>query len=103
MKDFAKENLNYTAKKGLDLIAKVNNKFVVAEAKFLTDFGGHQMAQFNDAINLVNNTTVKATTVAILDGVPYLGRRNEMCLAIRDNSEKNIMSALVLKEFLKSQ
>ena len=103
LKEFANSHLNYNGKKGLDLIAKINNKFIVAEAKFLTDFGGHQNAQFNDAITLVNNTTVNATTVAILDGVPYIGGRNTMSLAIRANSEKNIMSALVLKEFLKSQ
>jgi hypothetical protein len=98
--NFANENLNYNGEKGLDLIAKFGGEFVVAEAKFLTDFGGHQNAQFNDAITLIKNKKVKATKIAILDGVPYIEGSNKMSLAVRSNSDYNIMSVLVLKEFL---
>ncbi len=98
--NFARKNLNYHSNKGLDLIAKINNKYVVAEAKFLTDFGGHQNAQFNDAIALVTNKKIKAVTVAILDGVPYIESKNKMSEFVRKNKSYNIMSALVLKEFL---
>lgn len=55
MQNFAKNHLGYQHEKGLDFIAKFNNKFIIGEAKFLTDFGGHQNAQFNDAI-----TTMRA-------------------------------------------
>lgn len=35
-------------------IREINNgKYVIGEAKFLTDFGGHQNAQFNDAISMI--------------------------------------------------
>jgi len=102
LKTFANDHLNYKGKKGLDLVAKIENYYIVGEAKFLTDFGGHQNAQFNDAITLVQNTSIKAKTVAILDGVPYIEGNNSMSKAIRENSERNIMSVLVLKEFLKS-
>jgi hypothetical protein len=98
--NFANENLNYNGEKGLDLIAKFGGEFVVAEAKFLTDFGGHQNAQFNDAITLVKNKQVKATKVAVLDGVPYIEGSNKMSLAVRSNKDQNIMSVLVLKDFL---
>lgn len=97
---FARTNLEYHNNKGLDLVAKANNKYIVAEAKFLTDFGGHQNAQFNDAVALVNNKKVKAVTIAILDGVPYIENNNKMSKYVRDNNNLNIMSALVLKEFL---
>jgi len=98
---FAQKYLNYKNDKGLDFVAKINNQYVVGEAKFLTDFGGHQNAQFNDAIRLVKNKDIKAITIAILDGVPYIEGRNKMSRFIRDNAGKyNIMSALVLKEFL---
>lgn len=97
---FAKEHLEYHSNKGLDLVAKANNKYVVVEAKFLTDFGGHQNAQFNDAIALVTNTKVKAITIALLDGVPYIQGNNKMSKFVRENDNYNIMSALVLKEFL---
>lgn len=100
---FANQHLNYKGLKGLDLIAKIGNEFIVGEAKFLTDFGGHQNAQIKDAIALVENRTIKATTVAILDGVPYIGGKNKMSVTIREHGESNIMSVLVLKEFLNSR
>lgn len=100
LKAFAKENLNYNSNKGLDLIAKISGKYVVAEAKFLTDFGGHQNAQFNDAIALVTNKEVQAIKIAVLDGVPYIQGNNKMSKFVRENENYNIMSALVLKEFL---
>lgn len=71
MMDFAKNCLNYTNNKGLDFIARFNKKYVIGEAKFLTDFGGHQNAQFNDAITTAKSQTT-ATTIAILDGVSYI-------------------------------
>ena len=44
MMNFAKEHLGYTHNKGLDFIGRFNGKYVIGEAKFLTDFGGHQNA-----------------------------------------------------------
>ncbi len=54
------------------MVARFNGKFVIGEAKFLTDFGGHQNAQFNDAISTVLAPDVRAVKVAILDGVIYI-------------------------------
>lgn len=50
MKKFAEKYLGFKREKGIDFIAKFNNKYVIAEAKFLTDMGGHQNAQFDDAV-----------------------------------------------------
>jgi hypothetical protein len=101
MMAFAKEHLNYNHKKGLDFIARFNGKYVIGEAKFLTDFGGHQNAQFNDAIATVQAKGVKAITVAILDGVLYIKGNNKMYKDITERyKNENIMSALVLREFL---
>ncbi len=101
MMAFAREHLKYKHDKGLDFIGRFNGKYVIGEAKFLTDFGGHQNAQFNDAIATLRTPGVKAITVAILDGVLYIKGKNKM---YRDITEKykndNIMSALVLREFL---
>ena len=100
MKDFAREQLNYTRNKGLDFLARFNGKYVIGEAKFLTDFGGHQNAQFNDAIGVVEKE-VNAVPVVILDGVLYIRGRTKMYRAItQDLTQYNIMSALVLREFL---
>lgn len=101
MMAFAKANLNYNHNKGLDFIARFNGKYVIGEAKFLSDFGGHQNAQFNDAIATLHAKEVKAITIAILDGVLFIKGNNKMYKAITGElKEENIMSALVLREFL---
>lgn len=97
MKKFAKEYLNYKNDKGLDFISRFNGKYIIGEAKFLTDFGGHQNAQFNDAMATLNSD-VDAITIAILDGVLYIPAKNRTKMSI--DTEQNIMSALVLREFL---
>ncbi len=101
MMDFAKEELGYNHNKGLDFVGRFNNKYVIGEAKFLTDFGGHQNAQFNDAISTIEAKKVNAIKIAILDGVLYIKGNNKMFKAITETyKNSNIMSALVLREFL---
>lgn len=100
MMAFARENLNYNHDKGLDFVGRFNGRYVIGEAKFLTDFGGHQNAQFNDAIATVR-ADVNAITIAILDGVLYIRGNNKMYRNITNEySGYNIMSALVLRDFL---
>lgn len=101
MMKFARENLNYKHNKGLDIIARFNNKYVIGEAKFLTDFGGYQNAQFADAISTIKAKNVHAIKIAILDGVLYIPGKSKMYKAITTTYRKeNIMSSLVLREFL---
>ncbi len=101
MKAFAEQHLNYRLNKGLDLVARFNGEYVIGEAKFLTDFGGHQNAQFNDGVALLQLQDLKATPIAILDGVLYIKSRSKMYTEITKNlKELNIMSALVLRDFL---
>lgn len=101
MKAFAKEHLDYKLNKGLDLIARFNGKYVIGEAKFLTDFGGHQNAQFNDGVAPLKLRGLKAIPIAVLDGVLYIKGKNKMYRAITTQlKNKNIMSSLVLREFL---
>jgi hypothetical protein len=103
MKDWCYKHLCYSRDKGLDFIGRFNKRYVIGEAKFLTDFGGHQNAQFNDAIDTITNRSVKAITIAILDGVLYIKTNNKMYRDITATySNCNIMSALVLREFLYS-
>lgn len=101
MMAFARDHLNYKHNKGLDFISRFNGKYIIGEAKFLTDFGGHQNAQFNDAIATIKSKSVKAVKIAILDGILYIKGNNKMYKDISGKLKKeNIMSALVLREFL---
>ena len=101
---FAARVLNYERNKGLDLLAKFNGKYIIGEAKFLTDVGGHQNAQFEDAITLLQ-CDANAMKVAILDGVLYqpgpTGVR-KMFQHLQNHPTQNILSALILQEFLES-
>lgn len=101
MMNFASAELNYKRNKGLDFVARFNGQYVIGEAKFLTDFGGHQNAQFNDAIGTLETQNVNAIKIAILDGVLYIKGNNKMYKDITTKyAEMNILSALVLREFL---
>lgn len=100
MLEFAKEKFGYNRNKGLDFVARFNQKYVIGEAKFLTDFGGHQNAQFDDALSTLTFET-NVMNIAILDGVLYIKGNNKMYKTLTEEySEYNIMSALVLRDFL---
>lgn len=101
MKDFAANKLGYKRKKGLDFLARFNGKYIIGEAKFLTDMGGHQNAQFNDAMAIFESDCPGAISIAILDGVVYIPGEHHMYTSIIGKySDKNIMSTLVLRDFL---
>ncbi len=101
-KELAKELCGYNRNKGLDFMARFNGKYIIGEAKFLTDFGGHQNAQLEDAIATLNTkVNEKTIVVAILDGVLYIKGNNKMHNLITSNkyNDKYIMSALLLRDF----
>lgn len=101
MMAFAREHLNYHRDKGLDFVGRFNGTYVIGEAKFLTDFGGHQNAQFADAVATLTAPDVRATIIGILDGVLYIDGGNGMRRALDTAlARENIMSSLVLREFL---
>jgi len=98
---FANEHLGYEGEKGLDFVARVNDKYIIGEAKFLTDFGGHQNAQFEDAKKLLKDQSARAIKIAIADGVLFIKGRSKMYKFVTENKEQyTILSSLVLKEFL---
>lgn len=108
MKDLAQKYFGYKRDKGIDFIAKFNNKYVIAEAKFITDFGGHQNGQFDDAIRTMQDSfedkkvSNQIIPISIMDGVLYIDSNNKMYKYLENNSEQIILSALVLREYLYS-
>lgn len=112
MKQFAAKYLGYTRitdedSKGLDLLAKFNDTYVIGEAKFITDKGGHQWDQQLDALNTVslklNKTDKKVEKVAIIDGVPYIpSKKSKFYKSITASDDKIILSSLLLRDFLYS-
>lgn len=106
-KKFAADYFGYDRDKGLDFIAKVNETIILGEAKFLTDFGGHQNAQLNDAIDTLNTPLRKShfhvKKIAIIDGVAYIKSKSKMFKKITSYPDDTvIISAVLLREFLGS-
>ena len=98
--EFSNRELGTKLKKGLDFILRINDEFVIGEAKFLTDFGGHQNAQFNDAMTLLHHRPGRAIKVAVLDGVVWIKGKNKMHASIK--KEKGAaFSALLLNDFVR--
>lgn len=101
MMQWCRNHLNYDRDKGLDFVARKNGKYIIGETKFLTDFGGHQNAQLNDAFDTLLLNNVNAIKVAILDGVIYIRNNGKMYKKITGQFKNyNIMSALLLQDFL---
>lgn len=98
---FANEHLGCELNKSPDSIAKAGGHYIVGEAKFLTDYGGHQNAQFRDALTLLQGSAGEALRVAVLDGVVWIRDHNRMFREVCQ-LEQPAFSALLLKEFLES-
>ena len=103
MMEFARRKFGYSRNKGLDFIARYNGKYIIGEAKFISDFGGHQNDQFVDAIATIESPLSRkdVVKVGIIDGVPYIRNKGKLFVDLL-KTEHNILSALVLRDFLES-
>ena len=101
LKKFATDELGVkNLKKGIDFVLKVENKFVLGEAKFLTDYGGTQNNQFRDAINLTKIIKNNVIGIAVLDGIVWFESNAYMHRTIKSLNGV-ALSALLLEEFIK--
>lgn len=105
MKELATNYLGYNHNKGLDFIAKFNDKYILAETKFLTDFGGHQNAQFNDAISTMksslNDSGKEVKIISILDGVLYINGNHKMMNSLSSFDDNEVViSSVLLRDYL---
>jgi len=101
LKDFANRRLGCNLDKGPDFLAKVREIYVIGEAKFLTDYGGHQNAQFEDALRLLRGKKGKAIRIAVLDGVVWIKDGTKMYRTICELKD-TALTAILLKRFLES-
>ncbi len=114
LRKFAHEKLGYEREKGLDLIIKVQNKFIIGEAKFISTGGGGQGGGFREALNFVRQggKNKNVIRVAVLDGVVWLVSKNKpknksrktglFSQVLNLNKNEIALSALLLKDFIKS-
>jgi len=98
--EYANTALKCNLQKAPDLLAKSGRTLVLGEAKFLTSSGGHQNAQFQDALTLLRGKDGNALRIAILDGVVWIQGKTKMFKTICQLKE-TALTALLLNEFLK--
>ena len=98
---FLNTSLGCRLTKAPDLIIKVRRKFVVGEAKFIADYGGHQYTQLQDALSLFSKVNRRrAIPIAVLDGVVWLKTNSKMYRMITALSRDIALSALLLHNFV---
>ncbi|MBS3069634.1 hypothetical protein J4441_04690 [Candidatus Micrarchaeota archaeon] len=98
---FANTHLGCHFEKGIDLVIKANETYIVGEAKFLTTTGGEQGGGFKDAFGIASGTDGTPIRIAVIDGYVWLATKKGVYPKIV-GADRNIMSSLVLQEFLKS-
>lgn len=103
--EFARINLGYGRNRGLDFLCRYGNKYIIGEAKFISDNGGNQANQFDKAFDIFNAITTvtkyEVVPIAILDGVIYIEGKGKQYAKLKQNNN-NVMSALLLKDFIYS-
>ena len=103
LKNFASQELKIrNLKKGIDFILKVKRKFILGEAKFLTDYGGTQNNQFRDAISIASIKKDNVIGIAVLDGIVWFKSNAYMHKTIK-SLKGTTLSALLLEKFIKEQ
>lgn len=83
-----------------DFILKIKNKFILGEAKFLTDYGGTQNNQLDGALKITWIKDDNIIGVAVLDGIVWFQNNSYMHKAIK-KSKGVVLSALLLKQFIR--
>lgn len=107
-KDFINEVLHQNVEKRPDLVAKVNETYIIGEAKWIGSPGGNQNKQVVEVINLCRNQRGDVIRIGIIDGFPW-ATKNKAGRIIHDKivvqvqeSEYDIISALLLNDYLNS-
>jgi hypothetical protein len=107
-KDFVNDVLNQNVSKRPDLVAKVNNRYVIGEAKWIGSPGGNQNKQIVEVINLCRDQRGNVIRIGIIDGYPWAtqnsdgGTLYEKTAVMTQECEYNLISALLLEDYLNS-
>lgn len=101
--EFARIYLGYGRNSGLDFLCRYDGKYIIGEAKFISNSGGNQINQLNSAMSIFTSITTvtkyEVIPIAILDGVLYIEGQNKMYQTIKRNNN-DVMSALFLRDYI---
>lgn len=95
---FCNDEMGVGIAKRPDLVAKSGKRYVIGEAKFLSDSGGNQGRAFDDGMTLAMNTQGAAFKIFVLDGIHWISPGSDQFNRI-EHGTANIFSALLLEEY----
>lgn len=101
LKEYATQKLGCRLDKGIDILFKKHDIYVIGEAKFLTTPGGEQDRGFDDASNFIKGRSDRANRIALLDGYIWI-KSNKGIFSKILKCNLDIFSALLLKEYIES-
>ncbi len=105
---FVNQVLGQELKKRPDLVAKVNQTYVIGEAKWIGSPGGNQEKQVVEVLDFCREQRGAVMRVGIIDGFPWaVQRSNDKIINAKEavqvqESPYDVLSALLLKEYLES-
>lgn len=105
-KSFLSDELNQNVDKRPDLIAKVDDKIVIGEAKWIGQSGGNQYKSVAEVLKFCGAQRRSVYRIGIVDGYPWVTKKSgritndRICVEVQE-STYNIMSALLMEEYLK--
>ena len=103
MKQAALRLCNYNHQKFPDFLGRFNKKMVIGVAGFITKKGKNQRKQLLATCQMLDDDSIKAIRIAILDGLIFLPtHKNLLGLVTDNNSPHYVLSALLLNTFLYS-
>ncbi|MBN2638235.1 MAG: hypothetical protein JXR65_03990 [Bacteroidales bacterium] len=107
-KTFVNEELHQDLKKRPDLVAKVNQTYIVGEAKWIGSPGGNQDKQVEEVLDFCRNQRGDVIRAGIIDGFPWsIKKINDTIINFKaavqvQESEYDIVSSLLLVDYLGS-
>ena len=98
---YANKYLGCRIPRNRDMLAKINGRYVIAEARFLSSGGGSQSRDVRETIGFVKDKTGNAMRIAVVDGMPWFDE--DMLGVIKTLNDDEVgLSALLLDDFLQS-
>lgn len=105
-KNFVNDILNQSLQKRPDLVAKVNETYIVGEAKWIGRSGGNQNNQVRDVLDFCKDQRGSVIRVGIIDGFPWATKKinnsiiNDKVNVSVQEFPYDIVSSLLLEEYL---
>ena len=105
-KNFVNDVLNQDLRKRPDLVAKVNETYIVGEAKWIGRSGGNQNNQVRDVLDFCRDLRGAVIRIGIIDGFPWATRKtndsiiNDKVNVLVQEFPYDLLSALLLEDYL---